>query len=115
MAPIHCAMNWRHRVVLKEDVKAAGDSAQTIRIGEPAWRGRDVKGGEAGISHGAKGYLVGTLPGSISVSAGWRVQGRRVSRERSRTRRLGRLLARGGSAPRAGDRLRGPRACAQFG
>jgi hypothetical protein len=38
-------------------------------------RGPDVKGGEAGISHGAKRYLVATLPGSISVSVGCRVQG----------------------------------------
>jgi hypothetical protein len=44
-------------------VKAAVDPAQTIRIVEPSLRGPDVKGGEAGISHEAKRYLVGTLQG----------------------------------------------------
>jgi hypothetical protein len=55
---MHGAMNRREWVVLKEDVVAAVNPAETIRIVEPSlWR-PDVQGREAGIGHGAKRYLV---------------------------------------------------------
>ena len=61
MAPRDRFVQRRHRVVLKEDVVAAVNPAQAVGIVQPALWWPDVQGGEAGISHGAKRYLVRRL------------------------------------------------------
>ena len=61
MAPADRLVHRRERVVLKEDVVAPVDPAQAIGIVQPALQWPDVQAREAGISHGAKGYLVRRL------------------------------------------------------
>ena len=56
VAPVDRSVHRRHGVVLKEDVVTAVNPAQAIRIVQPALRRPNVQGGEAGISHKAKGY-----------------------------------------------------------
>ena len=89
MAPMHGAMNRRHRVVLKEDVKAAIDSAQTIWVVEPSLRGPDVKGGEAGISHGANATWLAASESPSLRAVGWCFQERGVSGENQSNWTLG--------------------------
>jgi hypothetical protein len=71
VAPRDRFVHRRHRVVLKEDVVAAVNPAQAIGIVQPSLWWPDVQGGEAGISHGAKRYLVRRLSqtGSVCLDA----------------------------------------------
>ena len=61
VAPMDRFVHRRHRVVLKEDVVAAVNLAQAIRIVQPALRRTDVQARKAGISHRAKGYCPSKL------------------------------------------------------
>jgi hypothetical protein len=61
MAPIDRFVHRRHRIVLKEDVVAAVNLAQAVRIVQPALRRPNVQDGKAGISHKAKGYCPSKL------------------------------------------------------
>jgi hypothetical protein len=65
-------MYRRHWVVLKEDVIAAIDPAETVRIVDPSLRRPDVQSGEAGISHGANVPDSVPVKASLSASVGWR-------------------------------------------
>jgi hypothetical protein len=71
VAPMDCAVYRRHRVVLKEDVIAAVDPAETVRIVDPSARRPDVQSGEAGISHAAKVPDSVPVKASLSASVDW--------------------------------------------
>jgi len=85
---MHGAEHRSDRVVLKEDMVAAVNPAETVRVVQPSSPWPDVQRRKAWIGHGAKRY---------STHQPVRVQYSRA-----------RLLARGESAARARDRLRGP-------
>jgi hypothetical protein len=68
VTPMDPLVDRCHGVVLKEEVVAAVNPAQTIRVVQPALRRPDVQGWEAGIRHRAKGYC----PGVIRSAETWR-------------------------------------------